>query len=209
MKYDIKLEIGGVSVEALFNWLGGPEGAKRCLRGELQLTEKERRWTDNGDGTISFVLPPTDGTTGPQWIKRLEGKGYTLSRWAKDVLNSEDFTPTEEGVTYQVTVLRGELWSSNSNRTSKNVCAEAKRRNIPDLPAEAACLTREIFSNEDLREMGLSWLVVMHKPIKDSDGDPSVLSVGSYDSEPWLDADSGHPSVRWFAVGGFAFGSRK
>ncbi|HBR71598.1 MAG TPA: hypothetical protein DEA27_02180, partial [Candidatus Moranbacteria bacterium] len=88
------------------------------------------------DGVIYFMLPSTDGKTGSQWIERLEGKGFRLSKWAKDVLNSKDFKPTS-GVISEIAVLKGMLWSDNQ-RTTRNIRAEADSRKLTKPNAEVA-----------------------------------------------------------------------
>lgn len=160
-----------------------------------------RRWREE-DGVIYFSVV-SDGTTGPAWIERLERKGFRLSRWAKDVLNSDDFQPTT-GVTYNIAVLKGQLFT-DEDRTTKNIRSAADQRKWAKPNAEVACLIRENFSDDDLEAMGLWWIVVMHEPIKDSDGSPRLLRVIRDDEGRWLDTDYGFPDGRWHRSVGFAF----
>jgi hypothetical protein len=53
--------------------------------------------------------------------------------------------------------------------------------------------------------MGLFWIVTMHKPIKDSGGDPKLLGVGRGDNGFWLGASHDNPGNRWDCGGGFVF----
>jgi len=53
--------------------------------------------------------------------------------------------------------------------------------------------------------MDLWWVVAMHEPIKDSDGDPNLLGADRRDGGRWLDADYGRPGDRWCRESGFAF----
>lgn len=186
-------------VEAVWNKLGGEEGVDRFLRDELVVSESTLRWREQ-DGVIYFSVT-SDGTTGPQWIKRLKKKGFQTSDWARQVLNSPDFVPTS-GVTTEVTVLKGMLFE-DADRITKNICAEASRRNLTKPNPEVACLVREAFSDEELEAMGLSWIVVMHEPIIDSDGDPGLLSMDG--GGRWLGAGYGGPDCRWSRDDGFAF----
>jgi hypothetical protein len=148
MKYS---EMDWGTMEAVVNKLGGMDGVQRFLRGEVTLAEPAKRWREQ-DGVIYFTLPPTDGTTGPEWIKRLEKKNFRLSQWATDVLKSKDFKPTT-GVVNEVAVLKGMLFE-NSNRTTKNIRAEADKRKLNKPNAEVACLIRENFSNEEIEANG-------------------------------------------------------
>ncbi|MBU2109724.1 hypothetical protein KKB71_02085, partial [Patescibacteria group bacterium] len=125
-----------------------------------------RQWRER-DGVIYFSVT-SDGTTGEGWISRLENKGFQVSDWAKSILRSPDFKPTS--VTTEIVVFKGRLFS-DSNRTTKNIRAEAERRNLAKPNAETACLIREKFSDKEIESMELWWIVTMHDPIKDSDGD--------------------------------------
>lgn len=178
------------------------EAIRRINSGEWIILEVVRSWREQ-DGVIYFTLPPTDNTTGPQWIVRLEKKGLRLSKWAKDLLTSPDFKPTN-GVISDIAVLKGMLWN-DSDRITKNIRAEAERRNFTKPNAEVACLIREKFSDEEIEAMGLWWIVVMHEPIKDSDGGPSLLDARRHDGGRWLDAAYGRPGDGWYSGDGFAF----
>ena len=182
------------------SWIGNPKGLQAIL---AKLVED--RFTNNHDGTITFTLPPTAGTTGEQWIARLEKAGKRLSDEAKFLLRSESFKPTR-GMAYQVTVLKGELFS-DENRITRKIRAEAKKRKLSDLPAEAACLIREFFSDEEIKAMGLWYLVVMHEPIKGSGGGPGLLGILRLGVGRWLHAVWDDLDRRWLRETGFVFGS--
>jgi hypothetical protein len=188
--------------EAVVNKLGGIEGAESFLRGELVLTKPVRRWQEE-NGVITFTLPPTDGTTGEQWIERLEKKGFRVSDYGKEILRFDAFKPTT-GIVYAVKVLKGELFSE-SDRITKTIRAKAKELKLLDLPAEAACLIRENFTDEELADMGLRWIVVMHEPIKVSDGGLKLLDVDRGADGPWLHSFFDNPDCRWHRDSGFAF----
>jgi hypothetical protein len=189
-------------IEAVWNKLGGEDGVDKFLRDELTVSEPARRFRVEG-GVIYFTLPATDGTTGPQWIERLEKKGVQLSKWAKDVLNSPDFKPTT-GVVNNIAVLKGELFT-DSNRITSKIRAEADKRKFSKPNAEIACWIRDTFTDKEIEEMGLIWIVAMHEPIKDSDGDLGLLDAGRHGDGPWLGADDGRPGHRWRRGHGFAF----
>lgn len=160
-----------------------------------------RSWREQ-DEVIYFSVT-SDGTTGPQWIERLEVKGFRLSKWAKDVLNSPDFKSTS-GVTYEIAVLKGMLWSDNK-RITKNIRAEADNRKLTKPNAEVACLIREMFTDEEIEAMGIVWIVAMHEPIKDSDGDPNLLSASRDGGGRWLGTTYVRPDDEWVRDVGFAF----
>ena len=198
MKY-ASLDLG--TIEAVFNKLGGMDGAQRFLRGEIAVSEPARHWREE-DGVIYFEVT-SNGMTGPAWIDWFERNGIRFTKWAKDVLLSQNFKPTS-GVTYKVAVLKGTLFA-NSNRITKEIRVEAECRKLEKLPAEVACLIRKAFSDEALEAMGLYWIVVFHDPIKDSDGDPCLLSAYRGHEGHWLRASYDGPDDCWSSAYGFAF----
>jgi len=187
-------------VEAVWNKLGGEEGVDRFLRNELSVSEPTRSWREK-DGVIYFSVT-SDGTEGEDWIKRLEGKGFRVGNYAKQMLRSPDFKPTN-GLTTEVAVLKGMLFEDQS-RTTKKIRAEADKRKLVVPNAELACLIREKFTDKEIEAMGLIWIVAMHEPVSDSDGDPLLLSATRDGVGQWLDAYFGLPGIEWGREGGFA-----
>ena len=53
--------------------------------------------------------------------------------------------------------------------------------------------------------MGLWYIVAMHEPINDSDGDPLLLHANRHDFGRWLRAYYDRPDDRWYRGHGFAF----
>jgi hypothetical protein len=199
LKYD-KL-VTPEQIEAVLEKLGGPDGVKRFLYEAPAAPELPRRWSEK-DGVISFTTV-SDGTTGQRWFTRLEASGKRVGPYAKSVLLSKDFVSTT-GVTTLVRVLKGELWSDNE-RITRNIRAEADRRKFIKPNAEVACLIRDLFSNADIKTMGLTWIVAMHDPIEDSVGLPRLLTADRNDDDYSLDACLDHPGDGWRRVSGFAF----
>lgn len=154
------------------------------------------------NGVIYFSVT-SDGTTGPEWIDRLEKKDFRVSKRAQDILDSPDFKPTR-GVTTEVVVLSGAMFKDN-NRITKKIRAEAERPNLLAPNAEIACLIREKFSDEELMAMGFWWIAIFHEPIEDSDGDPYLLTVYRYGDGRWLNTDYDNPDHSWNSAYGFAF----
>jgi hypothetical protein len=177
------------------------KGVRDLLYGKAEITYPGRAWREQ-DGVIRSSVT-SDGTTGPDWIVRLEKKGYRLSDYAKSLLRSKDFQPTN-GVTTEIAVLKGMLFS-DSDRITKKIRADADKRNLAKPNAEVACLIREKLSDEELEAMGLYWIVVMHEPIKDSDGDPNLLNSNRDDDGQWLYAYYDEPDGRFNRENGFAF----
>lgn len=182
--------------------INDPNEAIRMVNaGEVQISVIKPEWTEK-DGVIRFSVT-SDGTIGEAWIARLENKGFRVGDYAKSVLRSKSFKPTS-GVTTEIAVLKGEIFSDN-DRITKNIRKEAKNRKLSTPNAEIACLIREKFSDKELEAMGLYWIVAMHEPIKDSDGAPRLLGVGRSDGGSWLRAGYGNPDGEWPRSSGFAF----
>ncbi|MEK7102606.1 MAG: hypothetical protein AAB912_03190 [Patescibacteria group bacterium] len=153
-------------------------------------------------GVIYFSVT-SDGATGEEWITRLEGKGLRVTEYAKQVLRSEDFRPTS-GVKTEIAVLMAMLFIDN-DRITKTIRAEADKRKLTKPSAEVACLIREKFTDEEIKAMGLVWIVVMHESINDSGGDPDILGVRRNVGGRCLRACCGRPDRRWNRDSGFAF----
>ncbi len=199
MKYP-KITFG--RVEAVWNKLGGEKGVDKFLSNKLVVVEPACRWREK-NGVIYFSVT-SDGTTGEEWIKRLEKKGFRVGDYTKNVLRSSDFQPTK-GVMTEVAVLRGILFTS-SNRTTSKIQESANKRKLQKPNAEVACLILEMFSNEDLKAMDLCWIVVFHEPIKDSSGSSRFLNIcHEYDGRRWLNSYYSKPNNKWHSDGGFAF----
>ena len=198
-KYNVYVE--DVSLEALINKLGGIEGAKAFLRGETTVTEPTKSWREQ-NGVIYFSVT-SDGTTGEEWIGRLEGKKYNVGSYAKSVLRNSDFKPTK-GVTTEVAVLKGMLFEDNDRITSK-IRTEAEGRKLEKPNAEIACLIREKFTDKEIEEMGLWWIVAMSDTINDSDGDPLLLGASRLGGGRYLVAYYDRPDDGWGRGDGFAF----
>lgn len=159
------------------------------------------RWREES-GVIRFRIT-SDGTTGSEWTNRLEKGGHQVTDYAKSVLCSPDFKPTK-GVSTEIAVLKGEFFR-DEDRTTEKIRAEAGRRKWNKPNAEAGCLIREMFSDEEIEAMGLWAIIAMHDAIADSDGNPVLLGASRYYDYYRLRACYGRPDRRWLRGNGFAF----
>jgi hypothetical protein len=92
--------------------------------------------------------------------------------YAKQILLSPDFQSTS-GVTTEVAVLKGTFFKDN-NRITREIRVGGDKRGLSKPNPEVACLIREKFTDEEIKAMGLCWIVVRHEPIEESDGDPGL-----------------------------------
>lgn len=201
MKYaDITLG----QIEAIINKLGGEQGALRFLRGELQVSESTRLWREE-DGIIYFSVT-SDGTTGDEWITRLESKGFRIGKgsFTEQILRSPlNFKPTS-GVTTEVAILKSILFEEN-NRGTDDIRAEADKHKFSKPNTEVACLIREKFTDDEIRAMGLQYLIVMHEPINDRFGISYLLTAWLGDNGRWLSSFHCRNGIKWCCNSGFAF----
>lgn len=154
------------------------------------------------DGVIHFSVT-SDGTTGEDWIKRLEFNGFRVGDYAKQMLRSPDFKPTSD-MTTEVAVLKGKLFEGDDRVTSK-IRAEADKRKLSKPNAELACLIREKFTDKEMEALRLRLIITMHEPIDDSNGDPSLLNMYSHVDGPWLGSIINRSGEGWPSRYGFAF----
>lgn len=177
-------------------------------RGMVKLVEVPNNnfsveWTVDEDGNIHFTLSPTTGMTHEQWEQHLERRGWRIGDYARQVLRRASEAPTN-GVTYNIVVLPGKK-VSDSDRITKKIRVVADKKGWLKPHWEVACLIRDTFTDEQLEQMGLWYIVTMHEPIEDFDGDPGLLSSNRSGDGRWLRAYCDGPGVGWDGDGGFAF----
>jgi hypothetical protein len=190
-----------IQEDVMQGWIENPKGLQKFLSGLCPpVVEPARRWREK-DGVIYFSIT-SDGTTGPQWIERLEGKRFRIGEYAKKVLRSDDFKSTD-GVTTEIAVLKGELFDNNDRITSK-IRDEAGKRKLVKPNAEISCLIREMFTDEEIEEMGLWAIVAMHEVVEIECG-LRLLGSFRHDGGGWLGTFCAYPSSGWDLYFGFAF----
>lgn len=163
--------------------------------------EPTKPWREE-NGVIYFSVT-SDGTTGKEWIKRLKRKRFGVTKEARMLLLSPNFKPTS-GVTTEIAVLKGTLFEGEI-RTTGQIRAEAKRRNLTEPNAEVACLIREKFTDKEIEAMGLWYIVAMHVPIEGPDNLPYLLRANRSVHGSFLLVGRGMLFDGWRKEGGFAF----
>ncbi|MFA6340624.1 MAG: hypothetical protein WCX27_00070 [Candidatus Paceibacterota bacterium] len=189
-------------MEAVINKLGGEDGVDRFLRDELVVSVPVRSWREE-DGVIYFTVT-SNGKSGKEWIKHFESRKIKISDYAKQLLLSKDFKPSKKGTVSQIALIKGESFSDDDRITSK-IRREADRHKMEKSNAEVACLIRDLFTDEEIKAMGLYWIITMHEPIKDSDGAPRLLSMNRDGGGPWFDTYYDRSGFGWGRESGFAF----
>lgn len=119
------------------------------------------KWREE-DGIIYFSVT-SDGTSGPDWITRLEGNGLNVDDSAKFVLRSPDFRPTT-GVTSEIAILRERRYDYKAtDLIAKEIRYKADRHKLVESSAEVACLMCEMITHKQIEDMRISCILVMHK----------------------------------------------
>jgi hypothetical protein len=144
---------------AIIKKLGGYEGAIKFLRGELVVvsknshnniinlvindtTNRQEAETQKAKPTEINCLVTSNGATGPELIERLKKRQYYPQSIIRDLLLSDNFTPTT-GITKEF-VIPKDGYVKDNQVTLENV--------------EAICLVRENCSDIKIRAIGLSWI---------------------------------------------------
>lgn len=185
------------------------KGIYAFLRGDLVASPPSRQWYEHDD--VVYFSVTSDGTTGEEWVARLEAKGVPVHDHIKRILRSPDLKQTS-GVKTKIAVLKGIIFGvgdvddgSHGYLTTDIVRAEANRRNLVTPSVEVALLVREKFAKEEIKVMGLTNIVTMHDLTNDPEYGRCFLFTGrngegdwNYNAQPWF-LDVWPPSV------GFAF----
>lgn len=157
------------------------------------------KWFEN-DGVIYFTVI-SNGMTGEEWIKHLKSKGIKIGDCVRQVLLN--IIPSKKGTVTQIAVIKGEFFS-DGNRTTSNVRIEADKRKLVKPNLEVACLIRDMFTDEEIKTMRLSWIVTMHGPIKDFGGSSDdLLCTARHGDDSWFFSYC-DPSLGWGYETGFA-----
>jgi hypothetical protein len=205
-KYNLYVE--DVSVEAVFNKLGGVAGAKRFLRDELDLVEVKPQFERNEHGHTLISITGL-ALTGEQEIQRLSEAGFRTSDYAKSCLTSmkkdgyDKCHCLEDGREYQLVLVPGK--EVEKNRTTAELRKYAAGFGYAQPLAGIVPRIRETVSDKQMEEMGFWYIAALHDPITDSGGDPSVLGAGRNGGGHWLRASFDRPDDRWHVSGAFAF----
>lgn len=149
-------QVGGI-----IGKLGGEDGALKFLRNEFKILNLH----DNPDelSDAIYITVTSDGTTGPEWIKRLKTKGCHVSIGAEKILVSDEFKPTK-GVTTKIAILKGRLFIGK-NQTMRGVSEFARQHKLQQPNMEVACLLCEKLTVREIEQMGLWWIIIMHKSV--------------------------------------------
>lgn len=149
--------------------------------------------------------------TGKQEIKRLEDAGYHLSDYAKQCFLSTANDCYDgnhrllEGKSYTLALVPDKEIVSQSDRTTIALRKLGEKYGYGKPLAGHVPRIREVLSDEQMKELGIRYVVSLHEPIKNSDGRPLVLRAHRGDDGQWVGACWDRPGRRWSDHGAFAF----
>ena len=175
-------------VEAVINKLGGEDGMKRFLSGELVVKEIERKF--NVWKTINLG---TGLKTADDFRKALKDRGFNIGNWADDILGKPAFTAAAEATEVDlVKVTVAELGFKKGARRDQ-IYERAKELGLELCAPEVGPQLRLQYQDQPNGE----WLLIGMELITDSDGNLYVFDVKRYDSELWLYGGWGNPGDVW------------
>ena len=183
-------------VEAVFNKLGGDDGVRRFLAGELVVKETERQLK-----VWKTIKLGTDFRTADDFRKALKGNGFNIGDWANDILGKPAFmVATEETEVDLVKVTVAELGFKKGARRNQ-IYERARDLGLELCPPEVGPQLRLQYQDQPNGE----WILVAMEPIVDSGGDPELFYVERHGSGLWLSSRWGNPGRFWLAGSQWVF----
>ena len=178
-------------VEAVFNKLGGDDGVRRFLAGELVVKPVDRNWP-----TWKTIKLGTGAKNADDFRKALKDCGMRIGDWGNDILGKPEFTViARETEVDLVKVTVAELGFKDGARRDQ-IYDRAKEFGLELCPSEVGPQLRLQYKDQPLNE----WVYIGMEPIRRSDGDLSVFSVEHLDDGLWLYGNCGFPDLVWNAV---------
>ncbi len=126
----------------------------------------------------------SDGLNGPLSVESLKKKGCKVDPSVREMFLSKYYIPTT-GITSSLVIVPGTLFDDESRHDS-SIIAYARSRGFYLPEAETARHIREKFSDQDLDEMGLKYLLVMHPMIPGQNNTLGRMAVSAYAKEKAL-----------------------
>jgi len=185
MKYG-ELNLG--QVEAVVNKLGGMEGVRMFLAGELVVKEAERKFS-----TWKTVKLGTGLKSADDFRRTLNAGGIKISDWANDILGKPAFSVAAEATEVDlIKVTVAELGFKKGARRDQ-IYERAKELGLQLCPPEVGPQLRLQYQDQPNNE----WILVGMEPIAGSGGSLRVFSVGRGGSGLWLRSRWGYPDYVW------------
>jgi len=167
-------------------------------------------FTRNEHGHVVVTFTGLD-ITGAEEIARLEAGGYRVGNYAKQCFTSTNDDSYDKchrlvaGQQYRIALVPGKDIERDSERTTAALQKLGEKCGYGKALGGHIPRIREIISDKQMEEMGIWYIAALHDPIKNSGGNPDVLSVHRCGGERWVSAFWGYPDSQWSDDGAFAF----
>ena len=197
------MKYGGLNlgqVEAIVNKLGGMDGVRRFLAGELVAKVAERTFA-----IWKTIKLGVKGLQTDDFQKALEEAGCEVSDWASDILGKPTFTVSETEMDVDLVVVSNVELGFRGGAKFKDIYACAKELGLELCPAEVGPGLRLQYKDQP---KGEGFIVAM-EPIIDSYGRPLVFRVEHNDEGLLLHGHYGRPDYSWDGDDRFVFRLRK
>ncbi len=169
---------------------------------KLQEHHIEYIYTSFPEGKIQKYYIQIGGKTKEELQTELEEKNINLSEWAKDLLNSKDFTTSKVIEGTDLVRLSVNDLGFPQGATTKEIYQRAKEYGLELCPAEVGPHLRLQYRISD-------WTLIAMKQITGRGGYPSVFYMDRGAVGLWLSTSDARPSRGWSSDGWFVFRLRK
>src|SRR4030042_3239242 len=148
-------------IEAVFNKLGGDDGVRRFLAGELVIKPIQFEFK-----VFKTITLGTGLKTPGDFRKSFKDNGCRIGDWANDILGRPAFTVATEETELDLVVVSVAELGFKKGATREQIHARAKELGLDLCPAEVGPQLRLQSKDQSNGE----WLVVAMEPIHDSAG---------------------------------------
>jgi len=177
-------------VEAIVNKLGGIEGVKHFLSGELVVKENECKFKSWRTIRLGTGLKTAD-----DFRRALRDGKFRLSNRTLDILERPAFKVADEETEIDLVKVTVAELGFKDNARRDQIYEKAQKLELELCPAEVGPQLRLQHQDQPNGEC----ILVAMEPIIGSGGYPDVFCVARRDSELWLDSYWGSPSNFWNA----------
>lgn len=187
-------------VEAVFNKLGGDDGVRRFLAGELAVKPVQCEFT-----VFKTIKLGTGPKNANDFRKAIKDNGFSIGDYANDILGKPAFTVAAEETKLDLVVVSVAELGFKDGATPKQIYARAKELGLDLCPAEVGPQLRLQYKDQPKGE----WLVIAMEPIALADGFLGLFYVERHGSGLWLGGCYGGSACVWGSGDRFVFSPRK
>lgn len=175
----------------------------------IEKSQTKNNWVKSGY-YIDLGEYITPNFSGQEWVCRLEKDGHEISDSIKEVAFRDDFREEycyKPGTLLHLGIILGLKINSSGKTLIEIANVHFGPDSISNLKPELGFIIRDKLSNEDMREMSLRFIDILHSPILDpSDGHKRIFSSVDNGSQSFLIAPANNLEKKYFetSIGGIA-----